>query len=530
MVHAAEEEIQQTFSLLRSTATSTNSLAKALGQQFPFVTIPGFPQTATEILNHQTSVELVGLAPVVEENEMSAWSDYALANQGWIEDYREWQGSKFPPPDSISSTIIEGSTNPSGTPFSALPLWQMFPVTSETAGRVNTNLVTNTTEAVSQTLVEGVMQKVDVLTSIETSNILAGARCPRCSFLSSPIANVDDVEKAVGAIVWAWLSWDALFAGKLPDKTGRMVVEVENKCNGVELFYAVQGQASGFLGVGLQHDEQFDDLAVRLDPFGLDDSVESSELDCPFSVTAYPTTEFKNLYVTDAPWVYSVSVICVFFVAACVFSCYDHSIHRKQEKLLEAAQKTSAIVAEIFPKNVQQRIIEEKEQRSMHASRSNMNASRSGGLAPKSELKNLIGRDEKNNADTSYKGKPIADLFPEVTIMFADIVGFTAWSSTREPSQVFTLLEGLYAEFDRIAAKRRVFKVETIGDCYVAVVGLPDPRKDHAVVMSKFARDCLYKFKSKTREMEVELGPDTGEYIQQDVTFNASKYYSRLTH
>ena len=88
-----------------------------------------------------------------------------------------------------------------------------------------------------------------------------------------------------------------------------------------------------------------------------------------------------------------------------------------------------------------------------------MHASRSGGLAPKSELKNLIGREEKNSADTNYKGKPIADLFPEVTIMFADIVGFTAWSSTREPSQVFTLLEGLYAEFDRIAAKRRVFKV-----------------------------------------------------------------------
>ena len=76
---------------------------------------------------------------------------------------------------------------------------------------------------------------------------------------------------------------------------------------------------------------------------------------------------------------------------------------------------------------------------------------------------------------------------------------------------MFTLLEGINAEFDRIAAKRRVFKVETVGDCYVAVVGLPDPRKDHAIVMAKFARDCLYRFKSLTREMEVELGPDTSK-------------------
>ena len=68
--------------------------------------------------------------------------------------------------------------------------------------------------------------------------------------------------------------------------------------------------------------------------------------------------------------------------------------------------------------------------------------------------------------------------------MFADIVGFTAWSSMREPAQVFTLLETIFHEFDYIAKRRRVFKVETVGDCYVAVAGLPDPRKDHAIVMA----------------------------------------------
>ena len=49
---------------------------------------------------------------------------------------------------------------------------------------------------------------------------------------------------------------------------------------------------------------------------------------------------------------------------------------------------------------------------------------------------------------------------------FADIVGFTAWSSMREPSQVFALLEHIYSSFDAIAKRRHVFKVETIGDCY----------------------------------------------------------------
>jgi class 3 adenylate cyclase len=49
-----------------------------------------------------------------------------------------------------------------------------------------------------------------------------------------------------------------------------------------------------------------------------------------------------------------------------------------------------------------------------------------------------------------------------VVPQFADIVGFTAWSSAREPSQVFTLLETVYQAFDEIAKRRRVFKVRVV--------------------------------------------------------------------
>ena len=117
---------------------------------------------------------------------------------------------------------------------------------------------------------------------------------------------------------------------------------------------------------------------------------------------------------------------------------------------------------------------------------------------------------ESNDLDP-YGSKPIADIFPETTVVFADIVGFTAWSSTREPTQVFTLLETIYKAFDDIATRRRVFKVETVGDCYVAVCGLPDPRGDHAVAMCRFARACMRKFLDLVHKLELSLGPDTAE-------------------
>eukprot|EP00980_Cylindrotheca_fusiformis_P031811 scaffold27023_cov147-Cylindrotheca_fusiformis.AAC.1 len=51
--------------------------------------------------------------------------------------------------------------------------------------------------------------------------------------------------------------------------------------------------------------------------------------------------------------------------------------------------------------------------------------------------------------------------------------------------------------------------VETVGDCYVAAAGLPDPMDDHAVVACKFARKALETMKEITNEMEISLGPDT---------------------
>lgn len=62
--------------------------------------------------------------------------------------------------------------------------------------------------------------------------------------------------------------------------------------------------------------------------------------------------------------------------------------------------------------------------------------------------------------------------------------------------------------------------------------GVPEPRPDHAIVMTRFARDCMAKIKVLTRELEVTLGPDTADLTIRFVhrKIEADPYFSQLTH
>lgn len=75
---------------------------------------------------------------------------------------------------------------------------------------------------------------------------------------------------------------------------------------------------------------------------------------------------------------------------------------------------------------------------------------------------------------------PIADDYPSVTVMFADIVGFTPMAAKLSAPEVIAMLGELFSEFDDLVADRELEKIKTIGDSYMAVGGLPEPMEDHA--------------------------------------------------
>jgi class 3 adenylate cyclase len=75
---------------------------------------------------------------------------------------------------------------------------------------------------------------------------------------------------------------------------------------------------------------------------------------------------------------------------------------------------------------------------------------------------------------------PISDYFADVTVLFADIVGFTSLCQEVPPDQLVQVLNELFSRFDRLAEEEGVEKIKTIGDAYMAVAGLPMPQPDHA--------------------------------------------------
>ncbi|MDO9178237.1 MAG: adenylate/guanylate cyclase domain-containing protein [Agitococcus sp.] len=111
----------------------------------------------------------------------------------------------------------------------------------------------------------------------------------------------------------------------------------------------------------------------------------------------------------------------------------------------------------------------------------------------------------------------IANRHPEVTVLFADIAGFTPWSSAQEPEAVVSLLEKIFSRFDARLSYLGAEKIKTIGDAYMVVSGAPEPRADHAHVIANLALALLEEIQLVRQEtgiaLDMRIGVHTGSVI-----------------
>ena len=108
-------------------------------------------------------------------------------------------------------------------------------------------------------------------------------------------------------------------------------------------------------------------------------------------------------------------------------------------------------------------------------------------------------------------GQLIADRHADVSIMFADVAGFTALSANQDPAETVNLLNTLFSEFDDVCDAAGIEKIRTIGDGYMVVGGVPKPLADHPVKMIEAAKKILDI--ACRHNIDIRIGINSGEVV-----------------
>jgi len=283
---------------------------------------------------------------------------------------------------------------------------------------------------------------------------------------------------------------------------------------------------------------------------------------CKYVLHVYPSEDMRDSFLVDSSWYLAAGILAFLLVTGIFWTVHD-TVQRRRIHIISSDSYQDRLVSNgIFPKKLRQRLVRDHilsaagqttttTTRGTNTIEGDTNIAEEsnhhhhGTAEPSSQrmpsrssecIVNEIIMDNKTETTTSpmvinsmiFKPnakvqmkqylnhsngpmKPIADLYPQCTVLFVDIPAFSGWSSAHEPEQVFLLLESIYQLMDNIARRRHVFKVETIGDTYMAATGLPDSQPDHAIRMARFARDCMYSVHNHLKLLEISLGPETGE-------------------
>ena len=469
-----------------------------------------------------------------EKLGVNGFEDENITSRGWLTNNKVDPMHYF---DSNGNAVRDTGAGP------YLPTWQTSPVLKYDL--VNEDLLLNQAESAEARVCYETEAAVlggfilapsgDASSSDQTTSFFASLRSiwegKETKYDGDPMARLktpvfdsfNETSRKVVAVMFSVIHWQSYFVNILPSNVNGITVVLENACDGFYT-YELNGQDAVAVGFGDHHETSFNDLEkiAVFDVETLKDGTTSGikfnqHEGCAYSLHVYPSSTFYNEYVDRQPIIITFAVALVFMFTILMFLVYDRLVERRQSLVLAKATQSHAIISSLFPKNVRDRLMNVESE----TGRSSLS------LAPNHRLKTFL----RGSISENEASQPIADLFPHCTVFFADIAGFTAWSSTREPAQVFVLLQAVYQAFDHLAKRRKVFKVETIGDSYVAVTGLPEAQPNHAVIMSRFAWECSRKVCDVVKQLEVSLGPGTGKHIPPiRLNFSPGQLLSRKLH
>ncbi|CAB9530159.1 Receptor-type guanylate cyclase gcy [Seminavis robusta] len=565
VIDSFQDIVVQKFSALASLSVSFTAYVRSQQQSgdmevaWPFVTINDFHQRSATARSLSDAL-MIQLLPVIDQDKRIAWEEYSNNNTYWmqeglvyqqalglgldkdgskrlLEEDKEEEEEEAPKLEltndetdeitfatGVANVIydysLEGVMSPSPPRPQYFPLSQFSPIIRSSPGNFDYGFRMRAAYEHSKLFIGPIYtygpatpDSADPRAAFYATLLTFAAGEPTM-YMGDPTSQIfvpvfehyeqdRGTEKPV-AFIAAYIIWGTYFKDMLSPSVEGVIVVLENPCEGA-FTYMLNGPNATFLGNGDLHDPKYHKYGRTAMLGDLGETAQRALLglglyqeECPIGIRVYPSATFEDNYQSNLPILVTMAVGLVFVFTAAMFLLYDRLVERRQDVVLSSATQSSAIVSNLFPESIAEKLMQAEADKQA-AKSGQKHAFRSATVRLQSFL------------DGDDEGTQLADLFLDCTVIYCDIAGFTAWSSTRDPSQVFTLLQTIFQAFDQIATRNRVFKVETIGDSYVAVTGIPKPQNNHAILMARFAQECLNKFNVLVKKLEVSLGPDTAD-------------------
>ena len=193
-----------------------------------------------------------------------------------------------------------------------------------------------------------------------------------------------------------------------------------------------------------------------------------------------------------------------------------YSQENRWEEAFQQFKKYHELYQEVQSEEAQKKAAQVEQQRQIAEMEKRTAAERADAEATKRVLHNIL---PPTIAQRVVRGEErIAESFESVTVLFADIVGFTVLSQHISATELVSGLDLLFSQFDELAEKHGLEKIKTIGDAYMAVSGLPEPREDHAESAAKMAMEMVEVVKEFAglgggSHLQVRIGLHTGEVV-----------------
>ena len=453
-------------------------------QLWPNITLPGYHEIGIHLnaLSLSLQVHFLPLVTVSKRKEFEAYASSNYDLLGYDDAGRKaltsgsagWSVFRGIYSFNISTGVrmydfpLDANTK---YPFYKFPIWQVSPrpkIPEDNLWNVHSNKFR---AAAIDAAIESKRPTFTDVILLYNGNVTSNPYPIPGNAIFCPIVGLTEARTVLGFNYFVFF-WQDTIAQTLP-KYLKGVTVVQTSPTTV-YSYNVEGETITFLGVGDKHDSTFDSYK-RV--------VETKDTGIVFRFEIYPTKEFQSQYITNIPMYSTMGVILVTLLTALPFLLYEYLVSARARTLTAVAETATAILENYIPSVIRERFFRhvtkassEKTILKTPSKLSNMlktityqrdkNQKYYASLQS-APAKNAYSAHDEHDEEIALDNFPIADHFENVTVLFADVAGFTKWSSTHEPREVFDLLESLFAEFDKYASLRGVFKIETVGDWYL---------------------------------------------------------------